>query len=58
MFGSEGVKDVARRADYLAYDNVVFSKHRALFVDIDFQALLGAVDHILPPAAQGINSED
>ena len=58
MLGSEGVKDVVRRAGYLAYDSGVFSKHRGLFVDIDFQALLGAVDPISPPAARGINSED
>ena len=52
------MKDVVRRAGYLVYDNGVFSKHRGLFVDIDFQALLGAVGPISSPAARSINSDD
>jgi hypothetical protein len=58
MLGSEAVKDAVRRAGYLSYDNGVFSKHRGLFIDIDFEALLGSVDPIVPSAARGINSED
>ena len=58
MFGTEGVRDNIRNAGFLDYDNGVFSKHRGLFIDLDFTTLLGSVDSIAPPAARGIRSED
>ena len=58
MLGSQGVLESVRRAGYLAYDNGVLSKHRGLFVDFDFQALLGSISPLASPAARGIRSED
>ncbi|KAI2493431.1 hypothetical protein MHU86_21130 [Fragilaria crotonensis] len=43
---------------FLAYDNGIFSKHRGLFIDIDFTELMGAVDAITPAPARGLNSEN
>jgi hypothetical protein len=58
MLGSRGVMESVRRAGYLAYDNGVRSKHRGLFVDFDFQELLGSISPIAPVAAREIRSED
>lgn len=58
MFGSAMVLESLRHAGYLAYDNGIFSKHRGLFVDLDFSTLMGSVENIVPSPARGINSED
>ena len=58
MLGSASVLESLRHAGYLEYDDGVFSKHRGLFVDLDFQSLMGSVDKIQPARARGINSED
>jgi hypothetical protein len=49
MLGSTLLSNAIRRSGYLAYDNGLFSKHRGLFVDLDFASLMGAV-HDIPPA--------
>ncbi len=51
MLGSTLLSNAIRRSGYLAYDNDngFFSKHRGLFVDLDFASLMGAV-HGIPPA--------
>jgi hypothetical protein len=43
MLGSASVLESIRHAGYLEYDDGVFSKHRGLFVDLDFQSLMGSV---------------
>ena len=58
MLGTAAVADAVCRAGYNAYDNGVFSKHRGLFVDLDFTQLMGAVDSITPARARGLRSED
>ena len=58
MLGSRGVMKCVRRADYLAYDNGVLSKHCGLLVDFDFRALRGSISPLAPVAAHGIRSED
>ncbi len=47
MLGSLGVVQSVRRAGFLAYDNGIFSKHRGLFLDFDFQSLMGTVHNVL-----------
>ena len=58
MFGSPAVASATRRAGYNAYDNGIFSKHRGIYIDLDFTQLLGAVDSIVPAKARGLRSED
>ena len=58
MLGSAAVRDCVRKAGYLEYDNGIFSKHRGLFIDLDFKELMGPVDTILPPPSRGIRSDD
>jgi hypothetical protein len=58
MFGSAVVLESLRHAGYLAYDNGIFSKHRGLFVNLDFSTLMGSVENIVPSQARGLNSED
>jgi hypothetical protein len=58
MFGSAGVASAICRAGYNAYDHGVFSKHRGLFVDLDFTQLMGSVDPIAPTKARVLRSED
>ena len=59
MLGSaSGVRDCVRQAGFLEYDNGVFSKHRGMFVDLDFDALMGPVDTIAPIQSRGIRSDD
>ena len=58
MLGSADVRDCVRKAGYLEYDNGVFSKHRGLFIDLDFKELMGPVDTIPPPPSRGIRSDD
>ena len=58
MLGSASIAENVCKAGYLAYDEGFFSKDRGLFVDSDFQALMGSVESILPTAARGIRSED
>jgi hypothetical protein len=58
MLGTPAVAQCVRRAGYLAYDNGIFSKHRGLFIDLDFTELMGAVDAITPSPARGLNSEN
>ena len=52
MLGSASVADHVCKAGYLAYDEGFFSKHRGLFVDINFQALMCSVESI-PPIGAG-----
>jgi hypothetical protein len=58
MLGTSMVKETVRRAWYLAYNDGIHSKHRGLFLDFEFQALLGQVDTITPPANRRLKSED
>ncbi|KAI2495356.1 hypothetical protein MHU86_19158 [Fragilaria crotonensis] len=52
MLGTPALAQCVRRAGFLAYDNGIFSKHRGLFIDIDFTELMGAVDAITPAPAR------
>ena len=58
MLGTAAVASAVCRAGYNAYDNGVFSKHRGLFIDMDFTLLMGAVDPIAPTKARVLRSED
>ena len=58
MLGTSMVKETIRRAGYLAYNDGIHSKHRGLFLDFDFQALLGQNDTITPHANRRLKSED
>ena len=58
MLGSPAVANCIRSAGFLAYDNGIFSKHRGLFIDLDFQELMGSVDCISPAPARRLNSEN
>ncbi|KAI2513931.1 hypothetical protein MHU86_315 [Fragilaria crotonensis] len=58
MFGSAAVASAICRAGYNAYDNGVFSKHRGLFIDLDFTKLMGSVASIAPTKARVLRSED
>jgi hypothetical protein len=59
MLGTEGVHPLIRNAGYLAFDNGISSGYRrGLFVDLNFEALLGSIGAIAPPVARGIRSED
>ena len=58
MFGTSLVKETICQAGYLAYHGGIYSKHCGLFVDFDFQALLGQVDAITPHANRRLKSED
>ena len=52
------VKENIRRARYLAYNDGIHSNHQGLFLDFDFQALLGQVDTITPHANRRLKSKD
>ena len=58
MLGTSMVQETIHRAGYLVYNDGIHSKHRGLFVDFDFQALLGQVDTITPHANRRLKSED
>ena len=59
MLGTPAVADAVSRAGYAAYDSGgICSKHRGLFVDLDFAQLMGAVDPITPAKARGLRSDD
>ena len=58
MLGTSMVQETIRRAGYLAYNEGIHSKHRGLFVDFDFQALLGQVDTITQHASRRLKSDD
>jgi hypothetical protein len=58
MLGSPAVANCIRSAGFLAYDNGIFSKHRGLFIDLDFQELMRSVDSISPAPARRLNSEN
>jgi hypothetical protein len=58
MLGSPDVAAAVNRAGYNSYNNGVFSKHRGLFIDLDFTNLLGAVDSIAPTKARGLRSDN
>ncbi len=58
MFGSVAVSDAVSCAGYNSYDNGPFSKHRGIFVDLDFTQLMGSVDPIAPTKARVLRSED
>ena len=58
MLGTPAVAQCVRCAGFLAYNNGIFSKHRGLFIDIDFNELMGSVDAIQPTPARGLNSEN
>jgi hypothetical protein len=58
MLGTPAVAQCVRRAGFLAYDNGIFSKHRGLFIDLDFTALMGAVDAIITAPSRGLHSEN
>jgi hypothetical protein len=58
MLGTSMDKETIHQAGYLAYNNGIHSKHRGLFLDFDFQTLLGQVDTITPHANRRLKSED
>ena len=58
MLGTAAVASSVSRAGYNAYDNGVTSKHRGLFIDVDFTQLMGSVDAITPTKARILCSED
>ena len=58
MLGTSMVKGIICQAGYLAYHDGIHSKHRGLFLDFDFQALLGQVDTITPHPNRRLKSED
>ena len=58
MLGSASVRECARKAGYLEDDNGVFSKHRGMFIDLNFETLMGTVDKIAPLQARGIRLDD
>jgi hypothetical protein len=58
MLGSPNVANCIRSAGFLEYDNGIFSKHRGLFIDVDFNELMGSVDNITPAPARRLNSEN
>ena len=58
MLGSPNISDSVRRAGYLAYDDGIFSKHRGLFVDLNFHQLMGPMAAIFPPQSRRLRSED
>jgi hypothetical protein len=58
MLGTSAVAALVCRAGYNAYDNGVFSKHRGLFIDLDFVQLMGSVDHISNAKTRELRSED
>jgi hypothetical protein len=58
MLGTTAVAQCVRRAGFLAYDNGIFLKHRGLFIDIDFNDLMGSVDAIQPAPARSLNSKN
>ncbi|KAI2489688.1 hypothetical protein MHU86_24897 [Fragilaria crotonensis] len=58
MLGSTAIVQVIRNAGYIAYDNGIFSKHRGIFIDLDFTSLMGSVEKIAPPKARALRSED
>jgi hypothetical protein len=47
MLGSPNISDSVRRAGYLVYDDGIFSKHRGMYVDLDFNALMRPIASIL-----------
>ena len=58
MLGSPDVAAAVCRAGYAAYDSGIFSKHRGLFIDLDFQLLMGSLDSITPARSRILRSED
>ena len=55
MLGTPAVADTVCRSGYVAYDSGgICSKHRGLYVDLDFTQLMGAVDKITPSKARGL----
>ena len=58
MLGSATLSSHIRRFGFLAYDNGIFSKHRGLFVDLDFVALMGNVVDIPSAAGRRLQSEN
>ena len=58
MLGSPNISDSVCRAGYLAYDDGIFSKHRGLFVDVDFHQLMGPMASMMPPQSRQLRSED
>ena len=58
MFGTTAVTAAVCRAGYNSYNDGIFSKHRGLFIDLDFTQLMGSVDAITPAKARGIRSDD
>ena len=58
MLGSYNLLDSVCRAGFLAYDDGIFSKHRGMFIDLNFQSLLGPVAAIVSAPARCLNSED
>ena len=58
MLGSPNILDAIRRAGYLAYDDGIFSKHRGIYVDLDFHTLLGPIASIRPAKVRQLKSED
>ncbi len=58
MMGSPNIADSVRHAGYLAYDDGIFSKHRGLFVDLDFHNIMGPISSIVPSKARRLRSED
>ena len=58
MLGSAAVALAICNAGYNAYDNGIFSKHRGLFIDLDFTTLLGSVNAIASTKARVLRSDN
>jgi hypothetical protein len=58
MLGSPNISASVCRAGYLAYDDGIFSKHRGLYVDLDFHGLMGPIASIQPANVRHLRSED
>ena len=58
ILGTSAVSQSVRRAGFLAYDSGIFSKHRGIFVDLDFDSLMGEIHNIPAPSARRLQSEN
>ena len=58
MLGSGLLSNAIRHSGYLAYDHGIFSKHRGLFIDLDFTSLLGKVCDIPPASSRRLQYEN
>ena len=58
MLGSAAVAQAVCRSGYNSYNNGIFSKHRGIFIDLDFTTLMGSVPLLTPKKGRALRSED